>query len=278
MENPSPVNRELLIPILIGGLSIVGIVVVLMIGRSLNAPAEVATTPSATPFQYVYLGTEPAVSTPFVDSSQIPPVDVEETLIDTNPGGPLPGLVTPTRGSPGSQFTPTRPSSVSTPLVLGTPNATRTPPGVFPSTNTPIRFPTFTPTGGTSVGVTYDDADSRLVYSGDWSSQSNVSGANQSTLHVSTTRANTVTFTFTGSEIYFYYQPGSSLGRVAVTIDGLGGTPFSQTQGTSWWSGQLVPGTHSIVIEHFDGGSINIDAFMIPTATPTPGPSPTPTQ
>lgn len=272
MENQPPVNRELLIPILIGGLSIVGIVVVFMIGRSMNAPAQVATTPSATPFQYIYLGTEPAISTPFVDSSELPPV--EETSIDTSPEAPLPGLVTPTQSS---LVTPTRPSSVSTPLVLGTPNPTRTSGGVFTPTNTPIRFPTFTPTGGTSVGVTYDDTDSRLVYSGDWSSQTNVSGANQSTLHVSTTRGNTVTFTFTGAEIYFYYQPGSSLGRVAVTIDSLGGTPFSQNQGTSWWSGQLDPGTHSIVIEHFDGGSINIDSLMIPAATPTPGPSPTPT-
>ena len=272
MENQSPNQRELLVPILIGGLSIVGIAVVLMIGRSIDAPAQVATTPSATPFEYIFLGTEPSISTPFVDSSELPPL--EETIA-TGPEEPLPGLATPTGGF---LVTPTRSSSVSTPLVLGTPNPTRTSGGAFLPTNTPIRLPSFTPTGGISLGVTYDDTDSRLVYSGDWASQTNVSGANQSTLHVSTTRGNTVTFTFTGAEIYFHYQPGSSLGRVAVTIDGLGGTPFSQAQGTSWWSGQLLPGTHSIVIEHFDGGSINIDSFMLPAATPTPGPSPTPTQ
>ena len=127
------------------------------------------------------------------------------------------------------------------------------------------------------MNVTYDDTDSRLVYEGDWASQTSVTGAHQNTLHVSTTRGNTVTFTFTGSEIQFFYQQGSSLGRVAVTIDGLGSTPFSQTQGTSWTSGPLVPGTHSIVIEHFDGGSVNIDSLVITGATPTPSPTPTPT-
>src|SRR5512134_1689740 len=73
MNNRHAVDRELLIPIVIGGLSVVGIAVVLLIGRALNSPAEIAATASATPFQYVYLGTEPAITTLVVEGSELPP-------------------------------------------------------------------------------------------------------------------------------------------------------------------------------------------------------------
>ena len=262
MDTRPPLDRELILPILIGGLSIVGIVVVLLIGRSLNAPAQVATTPSDTPFQYIYLGTEPAVGTPFE--------------VTSNP-------VSPT--SPPLPSTPTTEAAVSPPIVLGTPNATDAggPPGVV--------VPTNPPSSGTSTADSiYDDTDPRLVYSGDWVGQTGLpQGPDgtpyQGTLHVSTTRGNTITFTFTGTEIHFFYEAGPSLGSVAVTIDGLGSPPFSQSQGNRWSSGPLSPGTHSIVIEHFDGGSVNIDSLMISGATPTTPPgtatstaTPTPTQ
>src|SRR5512133_1160860 len=85
MNNKPTLNRELVIPILIGGLSVFGILVVLVVGRSLNAPAEVAMTPSSTPFQYIYLGTEPAITTLVVDGSELPSSEepiTEEPIIE----------------------------------------------------------------------------------------------------------------------------------------------------------------------------------------------------
>ncbi|HSB03303.1 MAG TPA: hypothetical protein VLE49_21820 [Anaerolineales bacterium] len=260
MNNRPAIDRELLIPILIGGLSVVGIAVVLIVGRSLSAPAEVAATPSSTPFQYIYLGTEPAITTPIVEGSDLPPT--EEPITE------VPIFDTPVFD------TPTRP--VATPIIL----QTRTVTSNVPRTGTPTRASTATRTSPPSVANNYDDTDSRLTYSGSWTSQLEVSGAYQNSLHISYAVGNSVTFTFTGTEIHVFYQAGPSLGTMTITIDSFGDAPISQAQNTTqikeWVSDQLSSGTHAVVIQHNSGGSINIDRFYIPAPTPTPTRTPTP--
>lgn len=260
MNNKPTLDRELLIPILIGGISVVGIIVVLILGRSLSAPAEVAMTPSSTPFQYIYLGTEPAITTLVVEGSELPLSDVPitEEPITEEPVTEVPILPTATR--------PT-----STPIILTQPNATRT------VTSTPSRAPTATSSTAAAAN-TYDDTDSRLIYSGSWISQPVVGGAYMETLHISYTSGNSVSFTFTGQEIHLFYQSGPSLGSVLITFDGeaLGDT-ISQAQGSGEWVHILdKAGSHTIKIEHASGGSVNIDSFLIPAPTPTPTRTPTP--
>ena len=290
MDNRAPLDRELLIPILLGGFSVIGIIIVLLIGRSLNAPAQVAMTPSATPFQYVYLGTEPAISTPLVQGSESTPLG-EGGSIDSDGTNAPPFLATATRSSslstptpPLFGSTPTRSSSVSTPLILSTSNLTNTPSGNVLRTNTPGSAPTSTATNSTVAAFnTYDDTDPRLLYSGTWAPQTNVTGAHQGTLHVSNSIGDSVTFTFTGSEIHLFYQAGPSLGDITITIDGLGSPPISQSQAQTqikeWVPTNLLSsGTHSIVITHSGGGSANIDSLVIPGLTPTPTQTSTPAQ
>jgi hypothetical protein len=268
MDNRPSIDRELLVPILIGAFSILGIGVVLIVGRALNAPAEVAATPSATPFQYVYLGTEPAISTPLLEGSLIPPPPAA-----TSEDGPL-------LGETPESMTPTRSGSVSTPLVLPSLSVTNTSPGTALRTNTPNRTPTPTVNSTAAASNTYDDADFRLFYTGNWVSQTNVSGAHQGTLHVSDTTGNLVSFTFTGQEIQLYYQPGTSLGTVTVTFDNETlAIPVNQSQGNGVWVYALdTAGSHTAIITHTGGGSVNIDKLVIPapTATPTRTPTATP--
>ena len=235
--------------ILIGGFSVVGIIAVLLIGRALNSPAEVAATPSATPFRYVYLGTEPAITTLVVDSSELPP----------------------------SEEPVTEPPIFDTPIILPTRTAT----GNVQRTSTPSRAPTATRTSTPSAANTYDDTDSHLVYSGSWVSQTGVTGAYQDTLHRSDTTDDSVTFTFTGPEIHVYYQAGPSLGSITITIDAIGPPPISQAQSTTqikeWTPAEaLSNGTHVIVITHSGGGSVNVDRLVIPSPTATPTRTPTP--
>lgn len=255
MNNQPSIDRELFIPILIGGLSVIGIVAVLLVGRALNAPAEIAATPSATPFQYVYLGTEPAITTLVVAGSDIAP-----------PAEELPGFVTPTR------------QSFSTPpTLIELPSLTRSVTSNAARTNTPTRAATVTRTSTPSAANTYDDTDSRLIYSGSWVTQAPVAGAYQETLHVSTTIGNAVTFTFSGQEIHFFYQAGPSLGTVTIFIDDdTLGIAVSEAQGGEW-THTLEAGTHNILIKHTSGGSVNIDRLAFPAATPTPTRTPTPT-
>jgi hypothetical protein len=268
MDNQPAVDRSLLFPMLIAGFSVVGILVVLLIGRALNAPPDVPITPSATPFQFLFLGTEPAITTPLVEQSEV--VTTEEPTEET-------AAITPVFVSPTSPSI----STVSTPLILTPPTSIRTPTGGTPLTGTPILLGTATATlGGAVAANTYDDTDSRLAYRGNWVARTNVSGAYQSTLHVSDAVGDSLTFTFTGQEIQLFYQAGASLGIITITFDDdTLEIQFTQTQSNGVWAHTLeTAGTHTVVISHTGGGSVNIDKLVVPAATPTPTRSPTPTQ
>jgi hypothetical protein len=256
MDDKPTFDSGILLPILFGGFSIIGIIVVLLIGRSLNSPPPVSASPSATQFQYVFLGTEPAITTPLIEESEIAPVPTEAPVDVTEV------ITSPT-------------SSIGTPIILTRPNTTSTSTSIGLRTNTPNGLPTSTATLSTPTSAdTYDDTDARLTYNGSWTSQTGVSGAYQGTLHISNANGNTIQFSFTSQEIHVFYQAGPSLGSMTITIDGLGGPAISQAQALTqikeWSSGLLTAGTHSILITHSGGGSINIDSLVVPVPTVTP--------
>lgn len=261
MNNQSSQSRELLIPILLGGFSLVGIVMVLLIGRALSAPGEIAATPSSTPFQYIFLGTEPAIATPVDEESEFPATEP--------PATEAPIFETPTR----------RPTN--TPLIFRTSTATSN--GSLLRTNTPGRTATSTRTNTPSAANMYDDTDSRLTYTpkNAWIAQRDLTGLNapyNGTLHISDVADNkSVTFQFSGEEIYFYYLSGPSGGVVTIYLDDdpLAITTVNQARDGGVWHYFFESSkTHKIKIEHTGGGSVNIDRFMIPAPTATP-PSPT---
>jgi hypothetical protein len=262
MDNQPAIDRSLLIPLLLGGFSIVGIIVVLLIGRARNSPAEVPVTPSATPFQFLFLGTEPAISTPLLEESEIP---LTEEPIE-EPGVEPPSFATPTR--PG----------VATPIVLSPPGTVSYPSGGTQATSTPVRLATATP-GTPAAANTYDDTDSRLTYTGSWVTQTNVNGAYQNTLHVSNSNGNSLSFNFVGQEIQLYFQSGASLGAIDILFDNETlPITVNQSQTSGVWTYMLdTGGTHTITIRHASGGAVNIDRLVIPAPTVTPTRTPTST-
>jgi hypothetical protein len=236
-----------LIPIFIGGFSVVGIVVVLLIGRSLNSPPEVPVTPSATRFPYLFLGTEPVITTPLIEESEIP----------------LPEGPTEEPGVTEAPVTPTLPAR-PTPIILATPTTGAQ------QTNTPPP-PTVTSASGPPLNPgTYDDVDSRLVYSG-WNA-TNFGG----TLHVSNTPGSTISFRFIGRQLRLIYQGGSTLGRIQIAITSSNGNVATETvdqsSGNEWASVPFANGTYAVSITHLSGGSVNLDQVIIrePANTPTP--------
>jgi hypothetical protein len=260
MDNQPAFDRSLLIPIFISGCSVIGIVLVLLIGRSLNAPAEVPTTPSATRFAYVYLGTEPAITTPLIDETQI------EEPIDEPTEDPIfeePTFEEPTDAAPVLR-TPTRPGA-NTPIIL--PSATPNTP--LPPTSTSASAPPLTP-------GTYDDVDSNLVYSpaNAWLAN-NVGG----TLHVSTVPGSTISFRFIGTQLRIRYQGGDqSLGEMRITVDNVNETLDQSEDNDEWvWPNSLTNATHTVLITHSGGGAVNLDQIII-LAPGTPTPTRTPTQ
>ncbi len=261
MENRPALNREFLIPILIGGISVLGIVAVLIIGSVLSAAPEIVATPSETPFKYVYLGTEPAFTTLMPEGSDIASATEAPTEASTSPFIIPPVIITPTR------------FAINTPTFIVLPGISRTATGSVPRTSTPTRTSTVA-----SVN-TYDDTDSRLQYNGNWVAQSGLIGPYQGTLHISSTAGDSVMFSFTGQEIHFFYQAGASLGIVTISFDA-DTLAFSidEAHGTGEWVYTFdTIGLHTVTITHNSGGSVNVDRLTIPiTATPTPTRTPKP--
>ena len=263
MDNQPSFDRGLVIPALIGVLSVIGIFSVLLINRYVTSRAIVPMTATVTPFKYIFLGTEPAISTEVLpEESAIAPTQNEPSIPTTE--GPV-ILITPTNSNATATFSTPNSGTTVAPTLTGAAN--------LPPSPTSASAPPLNP-------GTYDDIDFRLIYTGNWSNQTNVSGAYQGTLHISTTLTspgNSVTFRFIGQDVRILYQSGASLGVARITLDT---TQTLLNQSAS--SNELVltaatSGTHTVTITHLSGGAVNLDSVIIPiggtptaTATPTP--------
>jgi hypothetical protein len=242
-------DLSFVIPIVFGLFSLFGIcLVILLSGITASRTAENALD-TATPYRFLFLGTEPGFSTSEPDSDE---------------------AVTKTK-------TPIEFSSPIVPI-----DRVRTKPAVTPSPAAQItRTPsTSTPTSASASPLnpgTYDEGDSRIVYTGDWTAQSGVTGAYQTTLHVSNTLGNTINFRFIGQQVRLFYQSGRSLGSIRIVIDGLEidlDQSAEESAASEWVSALLINGTHTVEITHQSGGSINLDYVIVPDVLITPSPTP----
>jgi hypothetical protein len=250
MNDRPSFDRGLLIPIFIGLFSIFGICLVLILGRLSASREQVAVEATATPFQYLFLGTEPAVvsATPNETESGEGTADEPPRATSTEFS-----FFDPNENSSDSNTTePTRTQSSLVVLSTPTPAASSTAP-LNPGT--------------------YDDNDSHLRYEGDWIRQSGVNDTFQNSLHVSTTLGNTATFRFIGQQVRLFFQSGTGLGTIEINLDGVQFELDQSGNGTvvsEWSSPLLVNGTHTVLITHLSGGSINLDQIIVPDVLLTP--------
>lgn len=237
MDNRSSLDREMILPILLGGLSVIGIGIVFVLGRVSDARQPALAADTVTPFRFVYLGTEPGLSTLTPEVTDTPAATMTE---------------------------------LSPPLITATPPPTDI---VILPTGQPTRTATASATIA-SVLSKVDDTYFELLYEGNWDSQSNVGDTYQNTLHISFSVGNSVSYTFTGQQVIVSFQSGPSLGRISITLDGLVfevDQSTSNTQILNWQSAILARGTHTVIITHLSGGSVNLDSITIPdVSTPTP--------
>lgn len=258
MDNKTPFDRSLFIPIFIGFFSVLGICLVLVATRLSAARGNIQNTTTATSLKYQYLATEPGVVLP-TEASTEEPATAAPTL----------GLSTPTRFTDIS----TVPSTL---IILSTSVSTKTPTRIVPvaATNTPTPSAT-----AQFLNVTYDDTDFKFLYTGNWVSQSGVSDTYQNTLHISNTIGDAVHLSFVGQKINIAYQAGPSLGAIAIKIDDKDyalDQSATTTIISSWESPVLVLSSHLVTITHISGGSINLDSIaVLDISTPTPTITPT---
>jgi len=267
MDNQPSFDRELLLPILVGGFSILGIILVLLIGRLNASRAAFIVVDTETPFKYIFLGTEPINPTESLEASE---TELITDLPFESPTPFLPGS-TPALGTPTLRTT-----------ALVTQNTASQPINGTLSVNTTL--PTSTSASGAPLNPgTYDDIDSHLVYNGSgWAAQE-VDSAYKGTLHVSQVPGSSITFKFIGTEVRFGYQVAASLGTVTVRIDNTNYDPIDQSDTNAaineWIStGPLSSSSHTITITHASGGSVNLDYVIIPDVAPTGTPTATPTR
>ena len=123
--------------------------------------------------------------------------------------------------------------------------------------------------------VTYQQADTSIVYSGSWTVSSS-SSASGGSLRYADKAGSSVTANFTGTYLAWIAKTSPSYGRAKVTLDG--GPPMTvdlYSAGTLWkqrvWNtGPLALGPHTLTIEwtgtktlSTGGTNINVDAFEV---------------
>ncbi|MCD4671434.1 MAG: hypothetical protein K8R77_02115, partial [Anaerolineaceae bacterium] len=121
----------------------------------------------------------------------------------------------------------------------------------------------------TPVGVgTYENEDSNIIYSGNWTVWNTASASGGSTRY-SNDPAASASLTFSGRQVSLLFTRYTSRGNIEITIDG--GTPVLLNQyGNSlsfqnqWDSPLMASGTHTIELRHPGGTKyIDLDALIV---------------
>lgn len=227
MSKWKQLGKDILLPIMISFLSIIGIMLILMTVYLDRSKTPLETSPSLTPFKYLFLATETRA------------VTLTETPIteDTTSPKSLP------------------PTDLDLSVTLSATDS--------PASNTPPNGTSVLSIDETLVFIEgiYDDIDDRIVYEGSWVNDL-VEGAYGETLFVSTATGDTATFTFVGTQLQIGYLEDSSLGMIGVNIDDTE-YPLDQSSGSEWLSPELPYGEHTVLLIHEGGDIVLIDYLNI---------------
>lgn len=223
-------DRALLIPIVIGVVSILGIGWIFLTSDL----GQARITPTAIPSSIRFL--EAGTLTPFPSATlpqeETPPI-ATGIRPDADPGPPAETLPS---------------TSILVTESLPTPSATPTPDQFQPL----------------STGK-HDDTDPNIAYDRFWTLLKNPGTANayKGTLHASTGTGNEASFRFTGARFLLGYQRGRNFGIVTVIIDDQPYSFHEQAFDLVWRSPELTPGDHFVRIIHESGETINLDYIEI---------------
>jgi hypothetical protein len=260
MNNQPSFDRSLFIPIGVGIFALLGICALLASGSFNETPAVVEQVPTATAFQYAFIGTEPAITTLTLAPSEMVSLEASPTNDELVTEPPLifdtPTFVSQNTPNP-SLPTNTLAGFITLPPLVNTSTPSKTPTSAFAA-----------PFGS----GTFDDVDNRFVYGGDWERQSNVSGVTGNTLHVSNTLGNNIKFLFIGNELRIFFQAGPSLGTIRLALDSASyvmNEASTSTQSYEWVLAAANNGTHTVTITHDSGGAVNFDAIIVPVVPVT---------
>ena len=233
-DTPTPSRSySWIIPISIAMISLLGICLILWSAWSPGQKPQAVPTRTVTPFKYLFLATESLTPTPRPETAtptETPPASTTTSEAD--------GTLTPPSTGEAGTF-----------IIEDTPTVTITP------------DPIFAEAGTMTVGK-YDSTDSEITRVGTWNNQNNAD-AYEGTLLVSNTVGSHVAFSFIGSYMVLGYQSTNAAGDMLVNIDGSEVT-ITQLVGNAWFSQELGPATHYVILTHESGPTVNLDYIEIP--------------
>jgi len=161
--------------------------------------------------------------------------------------------------------------------------ASQTAAGSATSTSTTLRGSTTASSAGAASSTTmstakanrYEQDDPHLVYSGSWKTPLHSSASGGSFTYTNSKGAK-VTITFEGTHLALIVKKSPKYGKASVTLDGknLGTIDLynadAKYQQKAWGTGQLKPGTHTVVIawtgtkhKAATETNINIDCVLV---------------
>jgi hypothetical protein len=243
MQPRPPFDRELLIPIAVAVVSILGLAWIFLANyrpASLIPPTvEVTVIPfNVSPVRTRTLpppksATPTLEETPLTSEETSPTATATSTSLVAYPGPPAETLPSASTLVTGSLPAPS--------ITLASDQSEPLPPGKYDNTHPSIAYDrhwTFRMNSGT-----------KFAYKG--------------TLHTSDSIGNELSFRFTGQRIILGYQRGRSFGTVTVIIDDQTYSFHEQAFGNLWRSPQLTPGIHVVRIIHENGESVNLDYIEV---------------
>jgi hypothetical protein len=234
MRHHPSFDRELLIPIAVGVVSILGLVWIFLTNYRNESPLPPTAEPTAIPFEASLHETR---TLPPPRSATPTPEETPPTTIGTSPDS-YPGPLAETPPPASTLVLESQPTSFATLALDGPP---------------PL-----------PIGK-YDDTNPNIAYDRFWAFRMN-SGtkyAYKGTLHTSNSIGNELSFRITGQRFSLGYQRGRNFGTVTVMIDNQPYSFHQEAVGNIWQSPQLSPGTHSVRIIHESGESVNLDYIEV---------------
>jgi hypothetical protein len=227
-------DRELLIPIAVGIVSILGLGWIFLTNYRSASPIPPTGEPTAIPLDVspFETGTLPPLPSATPTLEETPPI-ATGTGPEAYPGPPAETL-----------------PSAGTPAVESRPVPSTIPP---PAQAEPL-----------PIGK-HDDTHANIVYDRYWvfKMNSGTKFAYKGTLHISSGIGHELSFRLTGQRFHLGYQRGRSFGTVTVLIDDQTYSFHEQAFGNVWVSPQLSAGTHSVKLIHENGESINLDYIEV---------------
>lgn len=234
MQPRPPFDRELLIPIAVGVVAILGIGWIL----STSDLSQWLIRPTAEPTAVL------------LDAA---PLEIK-TLASPLPATRTPKKTTPTTIGTSPDVDSELPVETTSPVSTVITRSQQTP----SATSTPEDSQSFT-------AGKYDDTHPGIAYDRYWAFERSpgTKYAYQGTLHISVSMWSEATFRFTGRRLNLGYQRGRSFGIVTVLIDDQPYRFHEQAFDKIWRSPELSSGTHDVRIVHESGASVNLDYIEV---------------